>query len=262
MTVREFFDAFGIQRRVIGALVLREMITRYGRHNIGFLWIVAEPMMFTLGVAGLWTIAKADHGSSLPIVAFAVTGYSSVLMWRNSASRCAKAVEPNLSLLYHRYVKVIDIFLARLILEIAGTTISFIVLTLFFMAIGWIAPPPDMSLVLIGWFMLAWFGVSLALIIGALTERSEVIERFWHTASYLLFPLSGAMFMVDWLPPIAQQAVLILPMVHGVEVLREGYFGGQVHAHYDLAYMATVCLVMTWIGLILTEETGRRVEPE
>ena len=65
------------------ALLMREVLTRYGRHNIGFLWLFVEPMMFTLGVAALWTAMKATHGSNLPIVAFAITGYSSVLLWRN-----------------------------------------------------------------------------------------------------------------------------------------------------------------------------------
>jgi ABC-type polysaccharide/polyol phosphate export permease len=34
---------------VLGALLIRELLTRYGRHNIGFLWLFVEPMIFTLG---------------------------------------------------------------------------------------------------------------------------------------------------------------------------------------------------------------------
>jgi ABC-2 type transport system permease protein/capsular polysaccharide transport system permease protein len=37
--------SFEIQRRVIGALLMREVITRFGRHNIGFLWLFVEPMI-------------------------------------------------------------------------------------------------------------------------------------------------------------------------------------------------------------------------
>ena len=59
-----------IQLRVVGALLIRETLTRYGRHNIGFLWLFAEPMLFTLGVTALWTATKTVHGSDLPIVAF------------------------------------------------------------------------------------------------------------------------------------------------------------------------------------------------
>jgi len=254
--------SFAIQIRVIGALLMREILTRYGRHNIGFLWLFVEPMMFTLGVTALWTATKATHGSNLPIVAFAVTGYSSVLLWRNMPGRCANAIAPNLSLMYHRHVKVIDIFASRILLEVAGTSTSFTTLMIFFVLIGWMKAPEDIVKVMFGWFMLAWFGAALALLIGALSERSEIIEKVWHPMSYLLFPLSGAVFMVDWLPTAAQKFVLMLPMVHGVEILREGYFGSAVRAHYDLAYMVIVCMCMTLLGLAQVRDISRKVMPE
>jgi capsular polysaccharide transport system permease protein len=66
--------------------------------------------------------------------------------------------------------------------------------------------------------------------------------------------------MVDWLPKSFQTAVLLLPSVHGVEILRHGYFGNAVHSHYDVGYMATCCLVLTLFGLVVVREAGRRVE--
>lgn len=251
-----------IQFRVIGALLMREVITRYGRHNIGFLWLFVEPMLFTLGVTTLWTLAKAAHGSSLPIAAFALTGYSSILLWRNMPNRCGGAIEPNLALMYHRHVKVIDIFASRILLEMAGTTASFITLGIVFTAIGLIKPPEDILKVMLGWLMLAWFGTALALLVGALSERTELIEKLWHPISYILFPLSGAGFLVDWLPTTAQEFVLLLPMVHGVELLREGYFGSLIHAHYDMAYMATLNLCLTFLGLSQVRVVSRTVIPE
>src|SRR5277367_5927191 len=116
-----------IQRRVLHALLMRELITRFGRENLGVLWLVAEPMLFTLGVTTLWTAAGLHHGSPIPIVAFAVTGYSSVLMWRNSANRSGGAITQNKPLLFHRNVRVIDVLLTRTALEIAGATASFTV---------------------------------------------------------------------------------------------------------------------------------------
>ena len=38
-SLEELRDSWRIQRRVIWALVMREILTRYGRHNIGFLWL-------------------------------------------------------------------------------------------------------------------------------------------------------------------------------------------------------------------------------
>jgi capsular polysaccharide transport system permease protein len=249
-----------IERQVLYALLMREVITRFGRENLGVLWLVAEPMMFTLGVATLWTVSGFHLGSPIPIVAFAVTGYSSVLMWRNSASRACSAIQQNKPLLYHRNVQLIDVLLTRILIEVVGATGSFIVLSLVFTYIGWMPTPVDLLGVLLGWLMLAWFGASLALLIGAGTARSEIFERLWHPTAYLMFPLSGAAFMVDWLPTPMQHVVLLLPMVHGAEMLREGYFGNVVKTHYDLSYMATCCLVLSVTGLYVSKQASRRLE--
>ena len=261
-TERSFLKSLTVQKRVIWALLMREVITRFGRENLGVLWLIGEPMIFTLGVATLWSAAGLHHGSSLPIVAFAITGYSSVLMWRNSVNRCNSAIQQNLNLLYHRNVQVIDVFITRIVLELAGATASFVVLSMIFIAAEWISPPVDLLLVVSGWLMLAWFGASLSLVIGAATAYSELVERIWHPTAYLLFPLSGAAFMVEWLPPAAQEVVLLLPMVHGVEMVREGYFGNAVRTHYDAGYMALCSLGLTFLGLYMVRDAGRRVEAQ
>jgi capsular polysaccharide transport system permease protein len=260
-SARAFFSSLRVQWRVIQALLMREVITRFGRENLGVLWLIAEPATFTLGVAALWSAAGMSHGSSLPIVAFAITGYSSVLMWRNTASKCNSAIHQNFNLLYHRNVRVIDVFITRIILEIAGTTASFSLLSLFFVAIDVIDAPVDLLQVIAGWLMLAWFGAALGLVLGSATAYSELVDRIWHPTSYLLFPLSGAAYMVEWLPERGQQVVLLLPMVHGVEMLREGYFGNAVRTHYDTSYMALCCLGLTLLGLLLVRDAERRVEP-
>jgi ABC-2 type transport system permease protein/capsular polysaccharide transport system permease protein len=254
--------SISIQSRVIWALFLRETLTRFGRHNIGFLWLFVEPMMFTLGVTAMWTALKTVHGSNLPIVAFAITGYSSVLLWRNMTSRCIGALTPNLSLLYHRNVRPIDVFASRLLLEGAGATMSFVFLVIVFGFIGWLQMPEDVLQVLAAWILLWWFGSSLAVFLGAFSETSETVEKLWHPFSYLLFPLSGAAFLVDALPKVAQDLVLWLPMVNGTEFLREGYFGSRMVAHYDLAYMISCNLGLTILGLAKLNQVSREVVPE
>jgi len=251
-----------IQWRVIHALLMREILTRYGRHNIGFLWLFVEPMLFTTGITILWTLTKAVHGSDLPIVAFALTGYSAVLLWRNMPTRCIGAIQPNLSLMYHRNVRVIDVFLARLILAGGGATISFVTLSLFYIYIGWLDPPEDVLKVIAGWLLIAWFGASLASFLGAVSEKSEVIEKIWHPIAYLAFPLSGAAFMVDALPQEARHYILYVPMVNGVELVREGYFGSRFHAHYDIPYMVSACVLLTLLALSQITIVNRDITPE
>lgn len=257
-----FLQSLRTQGRVIWALLLREVITRYGRHNIGFLWLFLEPMLFTLGITTLWSLLNFTHGSSIPIAAFAVTGYSSILLWRNCSNRVISAIGANLSLMYHRNVRVFDIYAARLILEIAGATTSLIVLSLLFTSVGLMSLPDDILTVAIGWFLLAWFAFSLSLAVGAASERAEIIERVWHIITYLTFPLSGAAFMVDWLPKSAQEFILWVPMVHGTEMIRHGYFGTLVPTYENPYYLMFFNSLLTLIGLALVKGTGEIIEPE
>lgn len=251
-----------VQRRVLGALVIRELLTRYGRHNIGFLWLFVEPMIFTLGVTALWTATKSVHGSDLPIVAFALTGYSSVLLWRNMPGRCIGALNANLSLMYHRNIRALDIYFARLMIEFSGATISFFTLSLLFITIGWLAPPEDVLKVAAGWLLIAWFGAALAIALGALSHEFELVDKLWHPASYLIFPLSGSAFLVGALPPFAQEIVLTIPMVHGVELVRDGFFGSKAQAIYDLGYIIPSSLVLSVAALMVARWVQGRVVPQ
>lgn len=250
-----------IQLRVIHALMMREVITRYGRHNIGFAWLFLEPMLFTLGVTTLWSVMKLNHGSSLPIVAFALTGYSSVLLWRNTASRCVKALEPNLDLLHHRNVTVLDVYFARIFLELAGATVSCVILTFFFSVAGWMQPPSDFLTAISGWAMLCWFAASLGLFIGSLSEKGELIDRIWHICTYLFFPLSGAGFLVEWLPTYLQSFIVWVPMVHGTEMIRHGFFGSLIHPHYNAGYLVAVNSALTMLGLAVSSQLRQHVQP-
>jgi ABC-type polysaccharide/polyol phosphate export permease len=247
------------QARIVWALMLREVLTRYGRHNIGFLWLFIEPMIFTLGVTALWSLSGLSHGSNLPITAFALTGYSTVLLWRNMPARCILSVSANLPLMYHRSVRPIDILFSRLGLEIAGATMSFLFLSLMFILGEWVQPPEDLLGVVGAWLLTAWFGSSLALFLGSLSERSELVDKIWHPASYLLFPLSGAAFLVEAMPSRVQWALLWIPTVNCTEFLRHSFFGSKIVAHYDIGYLVTCNALLTVLGLAAERRLSREI---
>jgi len=245
-----------INRRVIGALLIREMLTRYGRNNIGFLWLFVEPMLFTLLLTAFWTATRTIHGSDIPIVAFALTGYSSLLLWRNAPGRCIDAVKNNMSLLYHRQVRIIDIYSARILLEIMAASTSFVVLGIIYYSFDWLKLPEDMLKVLEGWLLLAWFGAALALTVGGLSEKFDVVGKLWPPFAFLLFPLSGVAYIADALPHNMREVMLWLPMLNALEYLREGWFGSAIKAYYDIPYVIIFNLALSFIGLSVTRQVG------
>jgi ABC-type polysaccharide/polyol phosphate export permease len=255
-------SSWTITRRVLGALLIRELLTRYGRNNIGFLWLFVEPMLFTLVIAMVWSATRSIHGSSIPIVAFALTGYSSLLLWRNMANRCIGAIHANKSLLYHRQVKIIDVYAARILLEILAISGSLVVLTLAFHAVDKLQLPEDLLQVLGGWALLAWFAAGLGLTVGGLSEKFELVPKLWPAIQYTLLPFAGVAYIVDALPPSMQKIVIWLPMLNALELMREGWFGSVMRGHYDIPYLITFNLALSFVGLSLVRQVGTDTSEE
>ena len=251
-----------IQKRVIGALLMREIITRYGRNNIGFLWLFVEPLLMTLIIVLLWKFIRADQYSTLNMVAFVITGYPLAMMWRNASGRAIGAISANASLLYHRNVRVLDTLFARMLLEIAGATIAQIAIVGVLILIGWIPTPADVFYMLMAWLLMAIFAIGLGLVICSIAFKVEAFGKIWGTFSFVMLPLSGVFFFVSSLPQQAQQYVLWMPMVHGTEMFRQGYFGASVVTYESISYIVLCNLVLLLLGFIMVNDFSKGVEPE
>lgn len=257
-----FKESLMIQMRVIGALLMREIITRYGRNNIGFLWLFIEPLMMTMFIVMMWKFARADQVSSLNIVAFVLTGYPMAMMWRNASNRAIGAISGNMSLLYHRNVRVLDTIFARVLLEIAGATIAQIAIMAVLLAMRWIEWPADIFYMLLAWLLMALFALGLGLVICSIAFKFDAFGKLWGTFSFVMLPLSGAFFFVSTLPQQAQEYVLWIPMVHGTEMFRQGYFGGSMLTMENLWYLLLCDLVLLFIGLAMVAKFSKGVEPQ
>ncbi|QEY24490.1 ABC transporter permease [Neisseria animalis] len=257
-----FWESLMIQKRVIGALLMREIITRYGRNNIGFLWLFVEPLLMTLFIVLMWKFFRADRVSDLNIVAFTITGYPMMMMWRNASNRAIGSISSNISLLYHRNVRVLDTIFARMLLEIAGATVAQIVLMGILIAVRWIEMPADVFYMLLAWLLMSVFAVGLGLIICSVAVKVEFFGKLWGTLSFVMMPLSGVFFFVHSLPQQVQEYALMIPMVHGTEMFRAGYFGENAVTYENPWYLILCNLVLLLMGLAMVSKFSKGVEPQ
>ncbi|RIY32873.1 sugar ABC transporter permease [Psittacicella hinzii] len=254
-------QSFVIQGRVLKALILREIITRYGRKNIGFMWLFVEPLIMTLLIALLWGELRAGSFSNLNIIAFTITGYPLMMMWRNAANRAVGSIDANISLLYHRNVKVVDTVLARMILELCGATIAQIVIMVALITLGVIGYPDDIFYMLLAWFLMAMFAIGLGLIITSIANKFEAFGKIWSTFSFLLMPLSGVFFFLNSIPENFRSYLSWLPMIHGTEMFRHGYFGASVITLENPYYLFFCDLVILMFGLVAIRVISRNINP-
>ena len=251
-------SAWRIQTRVIGALLIRELTTRFGRENIGFLWMMVEPLLFAVLVGIMWSVMRADeHGMN--VISFIVTGYIPLTLFRHSVTRAIKAFSANGSLLYHRQIKIFDIIMVRFLIEMIGGMMAYFFIAVVLIAVGYFPVPANIGLLIAGWLLYSLFTFALCLILAPLSEVSEVLEKFIPVTTYIMIPFSGTFNMVSWLPPKLREVLLWSPPVNAMEMMRSGVFGDTVSPFYDPLVPLGVSLVLLPLGLVLCRRVRRRL---
>jgi capsular polysaccharide transport system permease protein len=239
-----------LQARVVGALMIRDMHTRFGRRNIGYVWLFVEPMILAGAVGLMHLVAGKGVPGGLAIFPFYILGYAPYYLYRGVLNRAATAWEENSMLFYHRRVTLLDALIARTLLDLAAVLTATLV---FLIGVGALSGewPQDWVKLALGLVAMAALCHGGAMCILAFTVFGTAnVERVVHPFTYLTLPISGGFFMLWWFPTDVQWWLSIYPTVHCFELVRGGFFGDQVPALYDVEYLVTCILVLNVAGML------------
>ncbi len=246
---RQFWKQAQLQGRVIWALTMREVITRFGREGLGAFWLIAEPAMFILGVMVIFS--KIEASASYSIAEYLAVSYPTLLFWRNGTNRVSKCLEINRALLHHPPIRPIDIIYSRILLEFSGAAGAFMILYLILIQLGICQWPRDWLLFALGYLLVIWFSFAFVLVMAALAELSETIEKISHIILYLMLPFSGVFIPAYSVPPALRQPLLLFPLVDAVELFHHGYYGSRMPTFYRLPWTLVSTLLLTLFGYAL-----------
>lgn len=248
-----------IQSRVIGALMMREMHTRYGRENIGYLWLILEPLFLATAIGLIHARSASHFGGDIKPVPAALIGYCNFMAFRAMISRAEGVLEANASLFYHRTITPFDILFARALLEQAGTFLAFSLLIGLAIATGIANPPARPLYYALGVGAIFLLSFNLSMIVCAITHERRAVGRIIHPMVYVMMPLSGAFFTMHALPKEVRDILLSIPLAHAFELLRYGWFK-SAHAQYiDAAYLSAWILGTMLLGLLLLSTARKRI---
>jgi len=251
-----------IQVRVIKSLIIRELSTRFGRENIGFLWMMVEPLLFPALVAVMWRLLRGPEEHGISIIAFVITGYVPLTLFRHAVSRSAGVFTANSSLMYHRQIRLLDFILVRFLIEMIGSMMSYLFIASILIYAGFFPVPYDLGLFLIGWLLYCAFTFSVCLVLAPLSEMSDIIEKFLPVVTYVMIPFAGTFNQTSWLPPALREYMLWSPFVDTMEPMRYGVFGHQVDPYYNLTVPIVATMVCLMVGLLLCRHVRRQLVVE
>jgi capsular polysaccharide transport system permease protein len=254
-----FSRSLAVNLRIIGALLMREGTLRYGHENLGFFWVIGEPLILTCGVMGMWTISGQTHGHGVGVVPFALSGYTMITLWRHLSGKAVHVIRGSMGLLFHRNITLLDVLFARALLEIVGILTAFFVAWTPLALLGFVDPMSDPLLFAGGYLLQGWFGMSVGFVVAGLSEMYEATEQILPPLLYITLPFTGVFSMSGWLPQSWREALSWSPLANNVEMMRAGMFAGDMVYYYDPFYVVCWCVGLTAIGVRLVQRARRFV---
>ncbi|MGI9377339.1 MAG: ABC transporter permease [Tsuneonella suprasediminis] len=245
-------DGFDAQRHVIGALIVRELHTRYGRDNIGVLWMLLEPVLLASAVALIHAgNDSGHHGGGIRIVPFALTGYMVFIIFRGIVNRSESALEANRPLLFHKMVTIFDLLVSRALLEILATSGALALLYGLAVAAGLADFPGRPLRLMAAILLLGWFSFGLSMGIATGVHFSKAFSKFVHPATYIAMPLSGTFFLLVWIPEPYRTYLSWSPVNQIFEMVHSGVFESYDSPYFNPLYIIGWCMALTVLGLFL-----------
>jgi capsular polysaccharide transport system permease protein len=248
------------QLHVIHALLLRETKTRFGESRLGYVWALAHPILWIGMFAGLYYALGHSTPPGMPILAFLTTGIVPFSLFRESATRCLSAIDANKGLLFYPLVRPLDLVIARAILEtVTQLVVMFLLLGTMAMWQGELHIN-SWTETLCGLGLAAGIGSSFGLVCCGLSVFSRSVERLFPALIRPIFWLSAVFHPVESLPRGFREFLLWNPIVHSIELVRDGWFPGYHALHVDIPYACSWILVMSFVGLSLERMARRKLE--
>jgi capsular polysaccharide transport system permease protein len=196
-----FATQMGRMSRVITAMMLREVKTRFGRQRFGFVLVIVEPILFLFGFLALRLVLETHIPFGQNLALFILTGMLVFRAFTSIVSRSLSAITANRALLAYPPVKPVDIILARILLEIM---VFFIVWVIFFTLLA--ATSQQKVIVHADRFAeavaaLILLSTSVGMFNAVMAALSPAWERVWPFVRLPLLFFSGIFYVPILTPP-------------------------------------------------------------
>ncbi|MEB8388262.1 ABC transporter permease [Rhodobacteraceae bacterium KMM 6894] len=238
--------------RTIGALILREMTTTYGRTPGGYLWALLEPIgavaMITLVLGTGLRLRSPSLGTSF--VLFYATGMLTYLMYHRVQVKVAKSLTFSRPLLFYPGVTYVDTIIARFFLNGLTQCMAFGLVIAGILTIFDTRAVLDVPPILTAMAM----SLSLALGIGSfnafLMPRFPLWESVWSILTAPLFLISGIFYTYEDLPDLGQTILWYNPIIHAVAVMRRGFYPSYDATWASPLYVFALSMICLFLGIV------------
>ncbi len=235
---------------VVYALSFRELRTRLGGYRLGYLWILAEPVMHVV----IFSVSMGMHARQfLPGIDFPMFILIGILpydLFSKVFGSSLGAVEANQGLYVYKQVKPLDVVLTRWLVEVGIHGAALVVLLAGMAMLGYGGILPDDPLGVVAVFaLLAVFALGCGLVGATLTEVFPESRKFLPYLTRPLFFISGIFFSLSMIPEEYRPYLDWNPLLHYLDLVRSCWFSEFPHGYASWSMASAAALAALVLGL-------------
>jgi capsular polysaccharide transport system permease protein len=248
-----------VQGRILVAIMLRDVRTRFFGSAFGFLLAIGWPLshIFILLAVNTAIGRAAPYGESAAL--WYATGVVPFMVFNYMARFTMLGVMMNKPMLSFPVVKVTDILFARAILELLNAGIVIIATILIFAALGIDFAPVDLVQACLALGACMLLGLGLGIVNGVIAGLAPFWVVGYQIFSIILWLASGVIFVPDALPDIARYYLSFNPALQGVEWMRSAYYQEYGAELLTKSYLVMFGLAALFVGLSLERMLRGRI---
>jgi capsular polysaccharide transport system permease protein len=234
---------------VISALILRDLQTRFDRAAM-YIIAIGWPLAHIAMVVTIYRIVGARVWLGTDPILFFALGVLPFILFTYPCRWVASAIPDNRILLQIPRVQTIDLILSRVILEcVTAFAVTFVCVGILVLIGSGFAPFDPLDLIgALGASLLLGVGAGVSAgVLIAIRQRLAILVLLFNI---LLYSLSGLIFLPGNLPAELREGLAWNPLMHGVEWVREAYYGDYHSIVLDKGYLLAVGSALLLAGLI------------
>jgi len=235
----------------VHALLMREIITRFGTNRLGYFWAIAEPVAQAAVLGAIFTLLGRNSVSGIPVALFMFTGILPFKLFAKLLPQLSAAVNANKTLLSYRQVTAIDPIIARIIIEVATFIIAYV---LIFSVMAWLdfeVIPDDILALLTASFLLIVIAIGLGLLLCVAMSYWQDTSKIVAMVMRPLFFISGIFFAATMIPQQYWYIFSWNPIFHAIELSRDAFFASYSTPIGSWTYLSSCALVTFSSGIAL-----------
>lgn len=245
--------------RTMMALILREMVTSYGRSPGGYLWAILEPAAGTALITVIFSLGFKSPPLGTHFGIFYASGIVPFFMFNDLSGKVGAAILYSKSLLVYPAVTFLDAIVARFILN-AMTQLMVAYIVLSVIIIGLDAPVSiSIDRIALGFVMAMALGLGIGTLNCFLFAMYPVWQRVWNILTRPLFFVSGVLFLHDNVPQPYRDWLEWNPLTHVVGSVRAGFYARYEASYVDPIYVFMVSAISFATGLMFLHRYHRDI---